>query len=255
MIQRALTVIFYPLSVLLLILFFIVLIIPISLVIWPFEWQTRLKYTAPFWRIFGICVINLVCICKSKTIDRRDPSIRKLNIPPGLYVANHQSFVDVPFLLSTFQVPPIMKKEILYAPIFGVCAYSAGTMVVDRKKNKSRRRTFVLAKERLTTYYSNLQYYPEGTRQKKDLPPRPIEKIKKPLIKFAYNNNISVYPVSIYGTRKVLNSIAMISYRTSIGKILHEAVVPSNYQSENDFCEAVWDKVCSGYLELEKELS
>ncbi len=255
MIAKALSIIFYPFSVLLLFVSFTIIVIPISLVIWPFQWQTRLKYTAPFWKLFGRCSIKLVCACKTTVIDRRNSAVRDLNIPPGLYVANHQSFVDVPFLLSSFQVPPIMKKEILYAPIFGVCAYSAGAMIVDRKKNKSRRQTFALAKERLTTYYSNLQYYPEGTRQKRDLPPRPIEKIKKPLMVFCYKNNIPVYPVSIYGTRKVLNAIAMINYRTPIGKIMHDAVVPSEFKNENDFCQAIWDKVCSGYLELEKQLS
>jgi 1-acyl-sn-glycerol-3-phosphate acyltransferase len=199
--------------------------------------------------------IKVICLCRELTIDRRPINVRGLNNPPGLYVANHQSFMDIPLMLSHVLIPPIMKKELLYIPVFGVCAYSAGSMIVDRKKGQSRRKVFKLAQYRLNSYHKNLQYYPEGTRQKGNNPPRPIDKIKKPLMVFAFKNNIPVNAVSMYGTTGVLSSIGLINYGHKVGKILHEPFYPADYENEDEFCNAIWNKVSDGYFELKERLS
>lgn len=248
--------ILYPYSILLLLSSFIILCVPISFLVAPIRsWHIRLRITSPFWQLFGKIVVYFVCICRNHTEDYRPKEEQSLHNPPGLYIANHQSFLDIPLILTSFQVPPIMKKEILYIPIFGICAYSSSSMIVNRKKGESRRKVFAQAKQRLTTFTKNLQFYPEGTRQKKDLPPRDVSEIKKPLIIFAYKNNIPVYPVSIYGTRKVLNNIAAINYGRKVGKIMHEPVKPEDYATADDFVNAAWGKVISGYQQLEEKLN
>lgn len=246
----------YPYSIFLLIVSFIILIVPISFLVAPLKsWNTRLKLTSPFWELYGKIIVYFVCLCRNYTEDHRPEAERKMHNPPGLYIANHQSFLDIPLVLCSFQVPPIMKKEILYIPIFGLCGYSSSAMIVDRKKGESRRKVFEQAKERLTTFACNLQYYPEGTRQKEDAPPRSVDKIKKPLMVFAYENNIPVYPVSIYGTRKVLNSIAAINYGSRVGKIMHSPVRPENFNSSEEFVNTAWNKVIEGYHQLEAKLN
>jgi len=151
----------YPYSIFLLITSFIILVVPISFLVAHFKnWNTRLKITSPFWEFYAKVVVYFVCFCRNYTEDYRPEHEQRLHNPPGLYIANHQSFLDIPLVLCSFQVPPIMKKEILYIPIFGICGYSSSAMIVDRKKGESRRKVFAQAKERLTTFASNLQYYP-----------------------------------------------------------------------------------------------
>lgn len=249
------SILYYPISVIILISSFILFVVPISLIVFPFNWGTRLRLTSPMWKLFGKTSIYIVCLCKTYFEDHRPEEERNLNNPPGLYVANHQSFMDIPLMLCTAQIPPIMKKEILYIPIFGVCGYSSGAMIVNRKKGESRKKVFAQAKYRLSSFHKNLQYYPEGTRTKGGLPPKTIEKIKKPLMLFAYENNTPVYPVSMYGTPKVLNKYGWIFYGKKLGKIMHEPVYPADYQDGESFCIAVWDKVRNGYFDLEKKLS
>lgn len=248
--------ILFPISMFILFSSFFILVVPISFLVAPFKsWGTRLRLTSPFWKLFGQISTYIVCLCRVYTEDHRPEEEKGLNNPPGLYVANHQSFMDIPLLLCSFQIPPIMKKELLFIPIFGVCAYSSSAMIVNRKKGESRRKVFEQAKFRLSTHYKNLQYYPEGTRQKEDLPPRSIDKIKKPLMAFAYENNIPVYPVSIYGTRHVLKDNGLINYGRRVGNILHSPVEPENFDSSDDFIKAVWDKVTAGYHQLEAKLN
>lgn len=43
-----------------------------------------------------------------------------------LYIANHQSYIDIPLIITKFQVPPIMKKEVLYIPIIGLVGWAMG---------------------------------------------------------------------------------------------------------------------------------
>ena len=158
-------------------------------------------------------------------------------------------------MLCTCQIAPIMKKEILYIPVFGICAYSSGAMIVNRKRGESRRKVFKQAQERLFSYYKNLQYYPEGTRNKGNKPPRDLDKIKKPLMVFAYKNNVPVCPFSMYGTTEVLSPKGFIQHGRKVGKIMHAPIFPKDFENEDEFVKAVWDKVTLGYFDLKEKLS
>jgi 1-acyl-sn-glycerol-3-phosphate acyltransferase len=231
------------------------IMIPVSLLVLPFHWGIRLQATSPYWKMMAKLSIKVLCLCRETRIDRRPINVRGLNNPPGLYIANHQSFMDIPLMLSDVLIPPIMKKELLYIPLFGICAYSSGSMIVDRRKGESRRKVFRQAQQRLNSYHKNLQYYPEGTRQKGNKPPKPLDQIKKPLMIFAFKNNTPVYPISMYGTPEVLSSIGLINYGRKVGKIMHAPCYPADYENEELFCIAVWSKVIDGYFELKERLS
>lgn len=253
---KLLSIIYIPIAYFILFSSFIILVLPVSFIVAPFKnWGIRLKLSSPFWKIFGQISIYLVCLCRNYLEDYRPIEEQQLNNPPGLYIANHQSFIDIPLLLLTCQIPPIMKKELLYIPIFGVCAYSSSAMIVDRKKMNSRKRVFLQAKERLTTEYRNLQYYPEGTRQQDNKGPRGVKDLKTPLMSFAYKENLPVYPVSIYGTRNVLSKFGFINFGKRVGKIMHSPVYPKDYDNADDFINAAWSKVSIGYNQLEAKLN
>lgn len=233
---------------------FFVTIFPAALVALPFNEVKRTRLNAPFWRAFSRFIIHYSTLSKVYTRDEREPE--KKTHPEGLFIANHQSFMDIPLVISELPIPPIMKKEVLYIPILGLCGYSAGAMIVDRKNMNSRRKVLELAKKRLTSSTKALMFYPEGTRNRESMEPKNFEDIKKPILKFAYQENIPVHSVSLYGTQKVLNpSSFLIRHGEKIGMIIRKAKMPSDYQDEESFLKDCWDDVKSGYKELQEKLT
>lgn len=233
---------------------FFVLILPISLIalfIPQHEW--RLKVTGPFWILFFKFIIKAVTFTKLHSEDKRPKEDRKFS-PNGLYICNHQSFMDIPVTLSHFAIPPIMKKEILYIPIFGIAAYSSGALIVNRSNQRSRIKTYEKATGRLLGPNGRLQYYPEGTRTRKGVGPKDVNQIKSKIIRFAYTHNIPVYPMSVAGTDKILNSKGMISFGKKAGIILHVPKRPQDFETEDDFVKACWEQVKLGYQELTEKL-
>lgn len=246
----------FPFSAFLLITSFTLLLGPISFIVMPFKWQTRRNFTGPFWRAFGYFSIYFVTFSRLYKDDRREKDLHGKGSPPGLYIANHQSFLDIPVILTSIQIPPIMKKEVLYIPLLGVCGYSSGAIIVDRKDSNSRKKVFQEARNRLIKYDKSLQYYPEGTRQRKDCGPKDFSEIKKPLMLFAYQNNIKIYPVSIFGTRKVLNEKSgLVNYGRKVGSIFHAPIDPAHFEDPDQFMQVAWKKVQEGYDELAEKLN
>lgn len=233
---------------------FIVLILPISLIaLFIPKHELRLKMTAPFWILFFKFIIKAVTFTKLYSEDKRPKEDQKF-CPTGLYICNHQSFMDIPVTLSHFAIPPIMKKEVLYIPVFGIAAYSSGALIVDRSSHKSRIRTYEKATARLLEKDGRLQYYPEGTRTRGGVGPKEVTHIKSKIIKFAYTNNIPVYPMSVSGTDKILNSRGLISFRKKAGIILHPPRKPSEFETCDDFINTCWKDVKDGYTELAEKL-
>lgn len=89
-------------------------------------------------------------------------------------VVNHNSFVDIP--VSSPWIPgankTLAKVEMAKIPIFGVI-YKAGSVLVDRKKENSRRESFLKMQQALELGL-HLCLYPEGTRNKTKEPLQPF---------------------------------------------------------------------------------
>jgi len=152
-----------------------------------------------------------------------------------------------------YQAPPIMKKEVLYIPIFGWLGWVSGAMPVSRSKVDSRKKVFDQAKKRILVEKIGLQVYPEGTRSK-DAVPKHYDQIKRTLLVFAFNEKIPVIPTSIYGTRGVLSKKGFIQKGRHLGIIVHKEIVPQNYKNSDEFCRAIWGKVVEGHDEIKSRL-
>jgi 1-acyl-sn-glycerol-3-phosphate acyltransferase len=228
---------------------------PACLVVVPFKSaQKRLQLTAPFWEIFFKSFTYVACLAKVYAEDHRPEDVKKMQTPKGLYISNHQSFLDIPLSLSFFRIPPIMKKSILYIPFFGVCGYSSGALIVDRSNRNSRKKVFELSQRRLLEGMQALHFYPEGTRNKKGHRPKDVSEIKKPIIKFAYENNVPVYTTTMFGTYKVFRG-RLVNHFQKVGIIIRDAMMPSDYENADEFIKAVWAQVNKDYDALEGKLS
>lgn len=89
-------------------------------------------------------------------------------------VLNHNSFVDIPVSSPWIPGPnkTLAKMEMSKIPIFGVI-YKAGSILVDRKKENSRRESFTKMQDTLNMGI-HLCLYPEGTRNKTSAPIQPF---------------------------------------------------------------------------------
>ena len=117
-------------------------------------------------------------------------------------VVNHNSLADIP--VSSPWIPgankTLAKMEMAKIPIFGVI-YKSGSVLVDRKKEGSRRESFMRMQEMLDLGL-HLCLYPEGTRNKTDKPLQPFYdgafnvaiKAQKPVIPALIFNTKKIYP-------------------------------------------------------------
>ncbi len=89
------------------------------------------------------------------------------NLPPGgaVLVANHQSLVDIPMLLSAFLRPVgfLAKRELGEIPLFGKAMAAAGNLFIDRDDPRDAVRMLREARARLNDGQL-VVVFPEGTR-------------------------------------------------------------------------------------------
>lgn len=129
----------------------------------------RAKIVHPSYRIWMSIFLSLI-FCR---VERKGKNHFKPN-ENYVVVTNHNSFVDI--LVSVPWIPgpnkTLAKIELARIPLFGI-VYRAGSILVDRKQENSRRESFTQMQETLKVGL-HLSLYPEGTRNKTDKPLQPF---------------------------------------------------------------------------------
>lgn len=118
-------------------------------------------------------------------------------------VVNHNSLFDIP--VSTPWIPgpnkTLAKAEMAKIPLFGLI-YRAGSILVDRKDEQSRRDSFAKMQQTLKLGL-HLCLYPEGTRNKTDAPLLPFH---DGAFIVAIRSQKPIVPALIMGTKHILPS-------------------------------------------------
>jgi 1-acyl-sn-glycerol-3-phosphate acyltransferase len=229
-------------------------LVPVCVMAVPFRLKKRLEIVIPFWRFAAKFAMRHACEAIIDVAEDRRTSAFKATGDTGIFIANHQSYIDIPLIVTMYQVPPIMKKEVLYIPFVGQLGWICGAMPVSRSNMGSKRKVFDQTKKRILQDKIGIQVYPEGTRSK-NAEPQPFEKIKKALLVLAYNEKIPVTPTSIYGTRGVLSEYGFFNTKRHVGIIVHEELRPENYKDSDEFARACWKKVVEGFTELSQKIA
>lgn len=116
-------------------------------------------------------------------------------------VCNHNSFMDIvmttPFLPRANKT--IAKKELARIPIFG-WIYAMGSVLVDRKNERNRRKSFDDMKKILSIGL-DMVIYPEGTRNRTN---KPLIPFQDGAFRLAVDTHKPILPVIIFNTKKVL---------------------------------------------------
>jgi 1-acyl-sn-glycerol-3-phosphate acyltransferase len=118
-----------------------------------------------------------------------------------IVVCNHNSLMDVP--ISSPAIPggnkTIAKTEFTKVPLFGLL-YATGSVLVDRKSEKSRKDSFSKMKEVLNMGL-HMCIYPEGTRNKTN---EPLKSFHDGAFKLSIDSGKAILPAVIFHTRKIL---------------------------------------------------
>ena len=120
---------------------------------------------------------------------------------PYIVLCNHNSLMDVP--VSTPFLPrankTIAKKSFTRIPVFG-WIYSFGSVLVDRRSEESRRKSFDDMKSMLAIGLDML-IYPEGTRNTTD---QPLATFYSGAFRLAEATGNDLLPVLLFHTRTIL---------------------------------------------------
>ncbi|MDZ4070469.1 MAG: lysophospholipid acyltransferase family protein [Sediminibacterium sp.] len=116
-------------------------------------------------------------------------------------VCNHNSLMDVP-VSTPFMPRPnktIAKKSFAKIPLFG-WIYTFGSVLVDRKSDESRRKSYEEMK-RMLAIGLDMLIYPEGTRNRTQ---DPLKSFYDGAFKLAVDTGKPILPVILLHTKKVL---------------------------------------------------
>ncbi len=224
----------------------ICVLFPIALILFLFPIPIRLKILGPI--IGVVCKFNLIWGHGTSLLirDLRPEKSKRF----GLYVCNHQSFYDIPLVAVCYQVPPIMKKEVLYIPFAGLVGYSLGSIPFDRSSSNSRKQAMIKAAEQMKEPGIGAMVYPEGTRSK-DGRPKIFLHVKTSLIGQAFRQGLPVTPTAVYGTRRLASLNNGLKWGRRLGLKISAPVDPKDFTDENQFIEHCWTQVENNYRELE----
>eukprot|EP00099_Drosophila_melanogaster_P006852 NP_001259494.1 uncharacterized protein Dmel_CG3812, isoform C [Drosophila melanogaster] len=130
-----------------------------------------------------------------------------------IIVANHQSSLDVLGMFNIWHVmnkcTVVAKRELFYAWPFGLAAWLAGLIFIDRVRGEKARETLNDVNRRIKKQRIKLWVFPEGTRRNTGA----LHPFKKGAFHMAIDQQIPILPVvfSSYCTflndkKKILNS-------------------------------------------------
>ena len=138
------------------------------------------------------------------------------NIPKKtsvIYIANHQSFLDIPTLMSllpgSFRF--IVSKDYFSFPVFGGFTARSGHLPINREAAGEAHKTLFKATELLKGGKS-LVVFPEGTRSHDGR----LGKFKRGAFTIAFETGTAVVPIAISGSYKIMHRK---SYFIQPGKI------------------------------------
>lgn len=148
---------------------------------------------------------------------------------PRIYIANHSSYMDIPCLFAGLPVNLyfIAKSEVKKIPFVGIFMMATRMIFLDRTSRQKSIKSMNDAGDLIKKGKSVL-VFPEGTRSRTGT----IQTFKKGAFMLAYNANLSIVPILLEGTNKVMPSDSL---KVKPGKVLMTVGQPID---SNNFSDA-----------------
>lgn len=160
-------------------------------------------------------------------------------------VCNHRSLMDPP--LSSPAIPAanktIAKMEMARIPVFNVI-YKGGSVLVDRKSEESRRKSYARMKEVLNMGL-HMCIYPEGTRNKSS---QPLGRFHDGAFRLAIESGKRIMPSVLFDTHKVLPRKAFFFWPRTV-RMHFLPPVDTNGKTVSQLKEEVYELMKNYYLQ------
>jgi 1-acyl-sn-glycerol-3-phosphate acyltransferase len=180
-------------------LYFTVTLLIVLLPVWLVSFQPEPKQTINVFKIINVWMSCFFIFIGVKRIIKGKEHFKKGE--NYIVICNHNSFMDVP--LSSPAIPgpnkTIAKIEMARIPVFGTI-YKAGSVLVDRKSEQSRKKSYTKMRQVLAMGL-HMCIYPEGTRNKTT---QPLTRFQDGAFKLAVDTGKSIIPAVIFNTNKVM---------------------------------------------------
>lgn len=223
---------------------FVVTMVPVALLMWGIGILKEPKRTYIF-RIIAKRWMQIFFFASGCRLRVRG----KKNFKPGenyIVICNHNSLMDVP--LTTPFIPgankTIAKAEMAKTPVFGLI-YKRGSILVDRNDRNSRRNSFKKMKDVLKSGM-HMCIYPEGTRNKTELP---LKEFHDGAFKLAVECETNILPTLIFNTKKVLPPGKNFFFWPSKMELHFLEPFPVNKSDNYELVKVKLHKIMSEYYE------
>lgn len=173
-------------------------------------------------------------------------------VPEGnvLYVANHQSYLDIPLMMGFAPKLKgfVAKIELAKMPIVSGWMKAIGSLFLDRSSIRQSMQVILEGIEMLKNGHT-LVIFPEGTRSKDGL----VDEFKKGSLQLAVKSGVPVVPVTIDGTYSAYEKFKKV-IPTQIKLTIHPPIYMENLTpaEKKDLAETVRIQIMSA-LEEDKE--
>jgi len=208
-----------------------------------------------FSQIWATTLMNLMGCTPKVTGMENIKKVFKENGGPVMFVANHCSWMDIPFVgvnVGWRNYKIIAKEELLKVPILSKSLTTAGHVMLDRSSRRSQFNAYKKGVQYLKDGV-NLVTFPEGTRSRDGR----LGSFKKGAFKMAEAVNAPIVPMTIGYAHKVqpLDFIFPVRRSRSIPATIHfgEAIDTSGKKDE-EVMEAVWNGIAADLPESQKPL-
>ncbi len=161
-------------------------------------------------------------------------------------VCNHNSLMDVP-VSTPFMPRPnktIAKKSFAKIPLFG-WIYTFGSVLVDRKSDESRRKSYEEMK-RMLAIGLDMLIYPEGTRNRTE---DPLKSFYDGAFRLAVDTGKPMLPVILLHTKKVLPAQLFFYLMPHQLEMHFLAPVTTTGKSASELKEEIFAIMCKYYQE------
>ena len=143
-----------------------------------------------------------------------------------IIISNHQSMYDIIALVTTLgiQYRWIIKKELLKIPVFGYALYASRNIFIDRSNTASAIESINKGFERLPEGVS-VMVFAEGTRS----PDGRIQEFKKGGFISAVQRKITILPVTVNGSRRILPKKSLVMKPGKIQVVVGDPIDVTGY--------------------------
>lgn len=183
-----------------------------------------------------------------------DENGKKGKLKSAMYVANHASWMDIPYVSRVFgwlNYKMIAKAELLKVPILGKAIKVGGHIFLDRTNRKSQMMAYKQGVQTLKDGV-NLVTFPEGTRSRDSR----LGSFKMGAFKMAQANGAAIVPMSISHADKVQPLDYAFPAKASLMKpkavIKIGKPIPTEGKTDEELIEEVWNAIADGLPESQK---